>query len=101
MAECLARQALVTRASAPLAATVILSEALVRRPVGGPDVMAEQLRHLAGLAALPNVRLHVIPLSAGMHPGVVTGPFTLLRLPAQWPRGGDRPGHGLRERPVR
>ncbi len=81
VSECVARQALVTRASAPLPATVILSEALVRCPVGGADVMAEQLRHLAGLAALPNVRLRVIPLSAGMHPGVITGPFTLFRFP--------------------
>ena len=81
VAECVGRQALVTRASAPLAATVILSEAVVRGPVGGAEVMAEQLRHLAGLAALPNVRVHVIPLSAGMHPGVVTGPFTLFRFP--------------------
>ncbi len=79
--ECLARRALLTRASALLCATVILSEALLRRPVGGPDVMAEQVRHLAGLAALPNVRLHVLPLSAGMHPGVITGPFTLFRFP--------------------
>jgi transcriptional regulator with XRE-family HTH domain len=79
--ECVARRVLVTRASAPLPATVILSEALVRCPVGGPDVMAEQLRHLAGLAALPNVRLRVISVSAGMHPGVITGPFTLLRFP--------------------
>lgn len=81
VAECLARQALVTRVSAPLPVTVILSEALVRCPVGGPDVAAEQVRHLAGLAALPNVRVHVIPLSAGMHSGVITGPFTLFRFP--------------------
>jgi hypothetical protein len=81
VSECVARQALVTRASAPLLVTAILSEALVRCPVGGPNVMAEELRHLAGLGALPNVRLHVIPLSAGMHPGVITGPFTLFRFP--------------------
>jgi len=81
VSECVARQALVTRASAPLAATIILSEAVVRCPVGGADVMAEQVRHLAGLAALPNIRVHVIPLSAGMHPGVITGPFTLFRFP--------------------
>jgi Domain of unknown function (DUF5753) len=81
VSECVARQVLVTRASAPLAVTVILSEAVVRCAVGGADVMAEQLRHLAGLAALPNVRLHVVPLSAGMHPGLITGPFTLFRFP--------------------
>lgn len=52
----------------------------MRCPVGGPEVMAEQLRHLAGLAALPNVRLRVIPFTAGIHPGVITGPFTLFRF---------------------
>jgi uncharacterized protein DUF5753/helix-turn-helix protein len=77
----MARMVIVTRTTAPLPVTVILSEALVRCPVGGPDVMAEQLRHLAGLAALPNVRLYVLPLGAGMHPGVITGPFTLFRFP--------------------
>jgi hypothetical protein len=81
VSECVARQALVTRASAPLPATIILSEALVRCPVGGAEVMAEQLRHLAGLAALPNVRVHVLRLSVGMHAGVITGPFTLFRFP--------------------
>jgi len=81
VAECVARQALVTRVSAPLPVTVILSEAVVRCPVGGVDVLAEQLRHLAGLAALPNVRLNVLPLGVGMHPGLITGPFTLFRFP--------------------
>lgn len=44
--------------------------------------MAEQLRELAELAALPNVRLRVIPFSAGLHPGFWTGAFTLLRFPS-------------------
>ncbi len=78
---CLARRLLVTRARAPLPATVVLTEALVRCPVGGAQVMAGQLRHLAGLAGLPNVRVRVLPCDAGMHPGLMTGPFTLLRFP--------------------
>jgi hypothetical protein len=78
---CLARRVLVTRTRAPLAATVILSEAVVRCPVGGAQVMAGQLRHLAGMAALTNVCLRVVPFSAGAHPGLLTGPFTLLRFP--------------------
>ena len=101
VSECLARRVLVTRASAPLPATVILSEALVRCPVGGADVMAEQLRHLAGLAALPNVRLRVMP---GQRRDAPRGDHRALHaapVPAQWPRERDRPGHGLHERPDR
>jgi hypothetical protein len=45
--------------------------------------MAGQLRHLAGLAALPNVCLRVLPLSAGMHLGMTTGSFMLLRFPTR------------------
>jgi Domain of unknown function (DUF5753) len=79
--ECLARQALITRATAPLQATVILSETILRRPAGGAKVMAGQLRHLAELAALPDLWLRVVPFSAGTHPGLSTGPFTLLDFP--------------------
>jgi hypothetical protein len=86
--ECPARQTVVTRAVAPLPVTLILSEALTRCPVGGPRVLAGQLRHLAELAALPNVHLRLVRLSAGPHPGLRTGPFTLLRFP---------PGRGGRE----
>ena len=38
--ECLARQVLVTRAAAPLPVTLILSEALMRCPVGEPLTLA-------------------------------------------------------------
>ncbi len=79
--ECRARQMLVTRASGPLAVTLVLSEAVLRCAVADAFVMAEQLRELAELAALPNVRLRVMPFSAGLHPGHWTGAFTLLRFP--------------------
>ena len=85
--DCLARQMLIIRAIAPLSATVILCETLLRRPVGGAAVMAGQLRHLAELAVLPNVCLRVVPFSAGLHPGLVTGSFTLLQFPP--PRGQE------------
>jgi len=79
--ECTARQMLVTRASTPLAVTLILGEAVLRCPTGGAQVMAGQLRHLAKLAMLPNVHLQVVPFTAGMHPGLRAGPFTMLRFP--------------------
>jgi hypothetical protein len=83
--SCLSRQTLVIRGNSPLPATVILRETLVRCPVGGAAVMAEQLRHLAEMAGLPNVCLRVLPFSAGMHPGLVTGSFTLLQFPPSGP----------------
>jgi hypothetical protein len=68
--------------------TLALDEALLRRPLGGPAVMAGQLRFLAELAVLPNVCVHVVPYGTGHHPGLVTGKFTLLEFqPAK--RDGD------------
>ena len=93
--ECPSPQSLVIRTNAPLSVTVVLSEAITRCPVGGAAVMAEQLRHLAELAALPNVCLHVLPFSLGMHPGHVTGPFAMLQFP---PSGSAESRHGHRPR---
>ena len=86
--DCLARRVLLTRARSPLMMTVALDEALVHRPVGGPAVMAGQLRFLADMAALPNVCLRVVPYAAGLHPGLATGAFTLLHFPPS-NRGSD------------
>jgi transcriptional regulator with XRE-family HTH domain len=70
------RQALLTRADAP-EYWVILDEAVVRRQVGGPSVMAEQLGHLTEVARLPNVTLQVLPFTSGEHAGM-DGEFTIL-----------------------
>lgn len=90
--ECLARQIIVFRAKEPLWVTIILSEAMLRCPVGGASVMAGQLRHLAEIATLPNVCLRVVPFSAGSHPGLATGTFTLLEFA---PAGRTEPGSGI------
>jgi transcriptional regulator with XRE-family HTH domain len=76
------RQALIRRPAAPLALRVALNESVLRRPVGGREVMAEQLDALADAAELPNVTLRVVPFSAGLHHGLMTGPFVVLRFPA-------------------
>jgi hypothetical protein len=83
----IARQALVRRQTAPPELTVVLNEAILRRPVGGSQVMAAQLGSLADSAGLPNVTLRVVPFRAGLHHGVMSGPFVILRFP----RNGD--GH--------
>ncbi|GHA46895.1 transcriptional regulator [Streptomyces tauricus] len=46
----------------------LLDEAVLRRRVGGPLVMAEQLRKIADLAEAGRLRLHVLPYGVGAHP---------------------------------
>lgn len=76
-----ARQALLTRATAPPTLTVVLNEAILRRPVGGEKVMAGQLERLVETSELPNVSLRVMPFSVGLHTGIMSGPFVILRFP--------------------
>ncbi len=76
-----ARQALLTRASAPPRMDVVLNEAILRRPVGSPQVMAAQLKRLAEVGKLENIALRVMPFSSGLHYGIMSGPFVILRFP--------------------
>ena len=71
------RQALLTREDPP-EYWVVFDEAVVRRQVGGPAVMAEQLGHLIEVAKLPSVTLQVLPFTTGEHAGM-DGEFTILR----------------------
>jgi transcriptional regulator with XRE-family HTH domain len=70
------RQALLTSEHPP-EYWVVLDEAALRREVGGPAVMAEQLGRLIEVAKLPNVTLQVLPFTSGEHPGM-DGDFTIL-----------------------
>jgi transcriptional regulator with XRE-family HTH domain len=72
----LARQE-VLHADPPLELSAVLDEAVLRREIGGPEVMARQLRRLVEAARLPQVRLQVLPFSAGEHIGI-TGPFVIF-----------------------
>jgi transcriptional regulator with XRE-family HTH domain len=70
------RQALLTMVDAP-EYWVVLDEAVVRREVGGPIVMAEQLRQLIEAVRRPNLTLQVLPFTSGAHAGM-DGEFTIL-----------------------
>ncbi|MDJ0383166.1 helix-turn-helix transcriptional regulator [Streptomyces sp. G-G2] len=71
----------VLRRSAPTEFTAFLSEAVLRRQVGGREVMRAQLAHIAEVAEnLPNVKVQVIPFDRGAHAGM-NGSFTYLKLP--------------------
>lgn len=56
---------------------VILDEAVLRRPVGGKQIMREQLEKLLVMAGHSKVVIQVLPFSAGAHAGM-TGPFSVL-----------------------
>ncbi|MFF7728759.1 helix-turn-helix domain-containing protein [Streptomyces sp. NPDC008001] len=73
------RQTLLTREGAPLL-WVVMDETVLRRPIGGPDIMREQIARLAEATAMPNVRLQVMPFAAGPHPAMY-GPFHIFRFP--------------------
>jgi hypothetical protein len=63
----LKRQGRLTAAN-PLALAAIIDESVVRRIVGGPEVMKDQLRHLIEVAQLPTVTVQILPFDAGEHP---------------------------------
>jgi hypothetical protein len=76
----LERQQLLTRPQPPKLWAVV-DEAALRRPVGGPRVMRDQLEALITIVTkMPNVRLQVLPLAAGGH-AAAGGSFTILRFP--------------------
>lgn len=70
----------------PLSLWAIIDEAVLRREVGGVDVMRAQLDHIRKMAELPVVTLQVIPFNAGAHPGM-SGEFVILRF--EEPVGAD------------
>jgi Domain of unknown function (DUF5753) len=61
---------------------MVIDEAALRRPIGGPATMRAQIRHLLEVAALPGITVQVLPFSAGGH-AATGGPITLLRFPQQ------------------
>jgi hypothetical protein len=77
----MARQVLLTRVAAPPVLDMVLNEAVLRRPVGGSQIMVRQLERLAEIGALPTVSVRVVPFSAGLHHGSLSGPFVILRFP--------------------
>ncbi|MEU2789986.1 helix-turn-helix transcriptional regulator [Streptomyces sp. NPDC007100] len=64
----------------PLELWAVLDEAVLRREVGPPGVMAAQLRHILDVGRLPHVRLQVLPFASGVHIGI-TGPFVIFSFP--------------------
>ncbi|MBG0822825.1 helix-turn-helix domain-containing protein [Planomonospora sp. ID91781] len=73
-----ARQRLL-RASEPPHLWAVLDEAVLRRPLGGPEVMRGQIDHILDAIELPNVTVQIAPFSIGGH-AAAGGPFSILRF---------------------
>ncbi|AXI80556.1 XRE family transcriptional regulator [Peterkaempfera bronchialis] len=65
------------KAPAPPHLSMILDEAVIRRPIGGPMVMREQLALLVGLADTPSTVMQVLPFRHGEHP-LLGGSLTIF-----------------------
>jgi transcriptional regulator with XRE-family HTH domain len=75
----LRRQELLTKRN-PVQLWAVVDEAVIRRVVGGNDVMRGQMERLVEAAQRPNVTLQVLPYAAGAHPGVL-GAFVVMDFP--------------------
>ena len=76
----MARQGILTK-DAPPFVWVVLDQAVISRPMGGPEVMREQLAKLLELSALHHVSVRVVPWSAGGHLGQ-EGAFKVMTVGA-------------------
>ncbi|MFD7167069.1 helix-turn-helix domain-containing protein [Streptomyces violascens] len=76
VADRLARQQIFQRWPAPTF-SFVLEETVLQRPMGGPEVHAQQLRRLLDVGQLRTVELQVMPTACPDHPSL-DGAFTLL-----------------------
>jgi Domain of unknown function (DUF5753)/Helix-turn-helix domain len=77
----LQRQAILDR-DEPVQLWAVVDEAVLRRPIGGTEVMRAQLEALLEATARPSVRLQIVPFTAGGH-SAAGGAYTILRFPDQ------------------
>ncbi|MGW3563737.1 helix-turn-helix domain-containing protein [Streptomyces sp. NPDC000941] len=75
------RQALLDRPKPPRC-WFILDEAVLRCPVGGPEVMCDQLASLIKRGTESHVTIQVLPFTAGEHPER-GGSLTLFTIPSE------------------
>ncbi|MBT2442211.1 helix-turn-helix domain-containing protein [Streptomyces sp. ISL-36] len=72
------RQRILSREHPPMA-WVVLDEAALHRPIGGREVMRNQLAHVLGFRASRWLRIQVLPFAAGEHASLI-GSFTAMRF---------------------
>ncbi|MFF5083697.1 helix-turn-helix domain-containing protein [Actinoplanes sp. NPDC000266] len=75
----MARKQILTRPDAPKL-WAVLDEAVLRRLIGGREVLHEQILSLLEATENPNIRLQIIPFDSGGH-AAAGGAFSILRFP--------------------
>ncbi|MGW3566077.1 helix-turn-helix domain-containing protein [Streptomyces sp. NPDC000941] len=75
----LRRQERITEPAAPLRLWAVVDEAAMRRVVGSPKVMSDQLDYLVRMSHEPHVTVQALPFGMGSHPGM-SGQFTILEF---------------------
>ncbi|MCX5377731.1 helix-turn-helix transcriptional regulator [Streptomyces sp. NBC_00091] len=68
------------RREKPMIASFIVWEPVLTCPLGGQEVLREQLRHLLVCSELTGVSIQILPLDRTRHPAL-DGPFVLLETP--------------------
>lgn len=76
----MARQRRVLDATRPPRLWIVLEETVLRRPLGGAQIMRAQLRHILAMAESPWITVQVMPISRGVHAGL-DGSFAILGFP--------------------
>jgi transcriptional regulator with XRE-family HTH domain len=71
---------------------VVLDETVLRRPIGSPDVMTEQIMHIVRLTETGRIRAHVMPFDVGHHP-LMSSMLTLMWFEDQPPLAYTEGGH--------
>ncbi|MCX2733225.1 helix-turn-helix transcriptional regulator [Saccharopolyspora sp. NFXS83] len=69
----------ILSSSDPTTLRCLIDESALIRPIGGPRVMAEQLRRIVAAGREPNISVQVLPLELGAHAGLA-GTFVLLEF---------------------
>ncbi|MFC7382094.1 helix-turn-helix domain-containing protein [Sphaerisporangium rhizosphaerae] len=75
----LTRQQILMRENPP-SLLALIDEAALRKQIGGPAVMREQIGKLIDMAARPNITIQIVPDTAGAHPAL-EGAFVILDFP--------------------
>jgi transcriptional regulator with XRE-family HTH domain len=78
------RQHILYRDKDPVRLRAVVDEAVLRRAVGGPEVMADQLAYLLACMERPTIDIRVLPFDAGAHASP-DGSFRLLRIEQPFP----------------
>ncbi|MFI6577036.1 helix-turn-helix domain-containing protein [Nocardiopsis sp. NPDC050513] len=73
------RRGILTR-FVPVHLRTVVDESAFQRLIGGPEVLAGQLRYLLHMAQMPHIDVQMLPLSKGAHSGL-TASFTILDFP--------------------